>query len=239
MRVPLLALALLPLALTACSDDDPAPSARSATPSGAASLSPSPSLPPSPEPSLPGIASSATLPQPSPDLAVRLIGDGVDLPDGVVVFGDAFAQAQPRLLRFLGRPSKDTGTIEPFSAYGTCPGEDLRVLEYGDGALVLLFGTPTGGARPELSSWTLTGAGEGLPRARALVGDVTTFEFGPGTTLAELQDGAGETLQLLDDELTGPAFRVEDQSGGFYGTLTSSGPDAEVERVQAGEGCGE
>lgn len=237
MHVPLLALALLPLALTACSDGDRAPRAETGAPSATPSASPSPD--PLPQPSLSGIASSATVPQPSRDLEVQLIGDGLDLPDGVVAFGDGLEQVQPRLLRFLGRPTEDTGTIEPFGEYGTCPGEDLRVLEYGDGALVLLFGTPAGGARQELYSWSLAGAGAGLPRARALVGDVTTFEFGPGTTLAELQDGTGEALQLIDDELTGPAFRVEDQSGGFYGTLSSAAPDAEVERVQAGEGCGE
>ena len=239
------AVLLLPLALGGCSDDDgPAAGAASARPS--ASVSPpaapsaAPSAGPSPVPSSATgrIASSAALPLPSPDLTRRLTGDGLDLPTGVVAFGDPLSAARPALLRFLGRPTKDTGAIAPVGDYGACPPPDLRVLEYAGGALQLYFHTPAGGREPAFASWVLTGD-RALPQASALVGDVTTFEFGPGTTLRALQEGLGEALVLVQDEVVGPAFRVRDQSSGFYGQLSSTGLDGVVEAVQAGEGCGE
>lgn len=194
-----------------------------------------------PAPQVSGLESSLTVPRPSPDLAVRLIGDGIDLPSRVVVFGDTLEDAQPQLLRFLGEPSKDTGTIETLGAYGTCPGKDLRVLEYAGGALQLLFGTLEGATQMTFYAYTLTGL-EGdatqAPRASALIGDAATFDFGPGTTVAELQAGAGEALELLPaEEPLGPAFRLTDQSSGLFGTLSS--PTGTVDVVQAGEGCGE
>ena len=194
-----------------------------------------------PAPQVSGLASSLAVPQPSPDGGVRLIGDGVDLPARVVVFGDTLADAQPLLRRFLGEPTKDTGTIETFGAYGTCPGKDLRVLEYSGGALQLLFGTLDGGAEMTFNSYTLTdqqGDATTAPQASALIGDAATFDFGPGTTVAELRAGAGEALELLPaDEPVGPAFRLADQSSGFFGTLSS--PTGSVTAVQAGQSCGE
>lgn len=226
VRAPLLASAVMLLCLTACTDDpDGAPARASAVPSA----------------SLPGLASSAAVPRPTPDLTVRLTGDGLDLPTGVVAFGEPFTTVQPQLPRFLGRPSLDTGSTDPFSSYGTCPGSDLRVLEHAGGALQLFFGTLAGSSALTFSSWTLTGEGDAAaaPRASALVGDVTTFAFGPGTTLAALRQGLGDALTVADDELVGPSFRVQDQSGGFFGRLSGTGPDGVVESVQAGQGCGE
>lgn len=239
MRVTLALLALLPL--LACSSDPspPAPSATSATSSPAPSAGPSaePSTGPStgPSPVVTGLASSAPLPRPTPDAPVRLTGDGIEFPTRVVVFGDTFAAVQPDLLRFLGAPTTDTGPIDPFSKYGTCPGKDLRVLEYDGGALQVLFATREGDREMTVFSWALTAASDTTPRASALIGDVTTFEFGPGTTRAELEAGLGRTLELVDDELTGPAFTVKDQSGGFFGTFEGD----RVFFVQGGTGCGE
>lgn len=236
MRSPLLALLVLPLALAGCSDDDPRPQADA---SAVASSSASSSAPASsaPQPSLPGIASSAAVPLPSPDLTRRLTGDGIDLPTGVVVFGDALSQAEPALLRFLGAPSRDTGRIAATGPYGTCPGTDLRVLEYDGGALQLRFSTRQGGGQQVLTSWALTRESSDVPAASALVGDVTTVELRPGDSVRQLQQGLGGALVLAGDELVGPSFRVRDQSGGLFGTLTTVGPDGVVLTVQAGEGC--
>lgn len=150
-------------------------------------------------------------------------------------FGDSYAQSAPDLLRFLGAPSRDTGTINPFSAYGTCPGTDLRVLEYAGGALQVFFGTRRGARQMTVYSWSLTAPSAAAPKASARVGGRARFAFGPGTTLRQLEAGAGRTLRLADDELTGPSFRVEDRSGGFFGTLEGD----RVRSVSAGEGCGE
>ena len=97
--------------------------------------SPPPSASPSPSPSaVPGSVLSA----------IRLTGDGLDLPTAVVTFGDDYTEVRGHIVAALGEPTKDTGEIKSFSAYGTCPGSKLRALEYGDGALRVLFGDVIG-----------------------------------------------------------------------------------------------
>ena len=235
MRVTLALLALLPL--LACSSDPspPAPSTTSSAAAPSSSAVPSAQASAEPSPVVTGLATSAPMPRRTRGVPVRLTGDGIELPTRLVEFGDAFAAVQPDLLRFLGTPSTDTGPIDPFSKYGTCPGKDLRVLEFDGGALQVLFATKEGEQEMTVFSWALTAVSDTTPKASAFIGDVTTFEFGPGTTRAELKAGLGETLELVDDELTGPAFTVKDQSSGFFGTFEGD----RVFFVQAGTGCGE
>lgn len=57
---------------------------------------------------------------------------------GEVSYGLRPEEVLERLIPLFGAPTKDTGTISSFSAYGTCPGENIRVLEWG--GLHLLFG---------------------------------------------------------------------------------------------------
>jgi len=164
-----------------------------------------------------------------------MTGDGIELPTRVVTFGDTYAAVQADLLRFLGTPSKDTGPIDPFSEYGTCPGKDLRVLEYDGGALRILFGTMDGDQEMTIYSWALTEDSDSTPTASALIGDAATFEFGVGTTTAELEQGAGETLEVIEDEMLGTIFTIKDQSSGFFGNLKGG----TVTYVQSSAGCGE
>ena len=216
----LLACALL---LSACSEDPEPRRAASA---------------PSPVPS----ATAAPVPSPTPAaVAVRLTGDGIDTPAKVTTFGEAFDEVQPALVAALGEPTKDTGVVSSFSEYGTCPGSRLRVLEFGGGALRVLFGDVIG---PGITmyQWALVEQSPDVPQASALVGDVTTYEFGVGDTVAELRAGVqgGAELEVSPgDEVFGPSFRLTDQSSGFFGLLTGTADTDTVTQVQGGEGCGE
>jgi len=91
--------------------------------------------------------------------------------------------------------------------------------------------------------WALTpkGSPKSAPRASALVGDVSTLEFGIGTTVKQLRDAAATgTLEVREgDEVFGPSFSLMDQSSGFYGNLTNTKPTGTVTFVQGGMGCGE
>jgi hypothetical protein len=222
---------LLAVLLVGCGDD-PAPS----TAAGGLTASSEPS-------SGTSLLTGPPAPEDATPLEVRLTGDGIDTGDGLVAFGEAYDAVVDRLVAALGEPTEDTGEVEPFSEYGTCPGSRLRALEFGGGALYLLFGDVIG---PDLTlyQWTLTsfqGDAAAVPPASALVGDVTTFEFGPGTTLAEVRAGVADgTLEVVEgDEVTGSFFRLSDQSSGFTGFLDGPGEDATVTAVEAGEGCGE
>jgi len=232
------AVALLLGALTAgCSADGP-----SAPPSAGASASASAGAPAAGSPNAGPTTSAPVTTSAPPTSAGRLTGDGIDLPLGVVVFGLPVAQALPALEAALGRPTTDTGEQRSSGTYGTCPGTRLRALEYGGGALVVLFGD-VDGADLTMYSWTLGGRGsaQGLPRASALVGDVATFEFGVGTTLAALREGAGEDAVVVrpPDEVRTASFEVRDQSSGLTGDLTGPSPQDTVTSVRAGTPCGE
>jgi len=219
----LTALLLSQAALAGCgSDEGPRelqPAARSTT------LTPSP---------------SASAPPAAGD--VRLTGDGVDLPGVLLEFGAPFEAARTALREVLGPPSADSGPGPSAGAYGVCPGSTVRALEYGDGALVLLFGDA---ADPELRmfSWSLTdrGTASAVPAARALVGDVTTYDLAVGHPLTDLRTGTtGVELDVQPgDELLSASFRLRDQSSGLYGTLTSAEPDGTVTGLVAGSACGE
>ena len=215
------------LLLTACSDDREPPRAAPAP-----SAVTSPSAAPGPTPT----------PTPTPTAqAVRLTGDGIDTPQAVTTFGQTFDEVQPALVAAFGEPSKDTGVVSSFSEYGTCPGSKLRALEFYGGALNVLFGDAVG---PGITmyQWALVEPSEDTPKASALIGDVTTYDFGVGDTVAELTAGVqgGADLEVSPgDEVFGPSFTLMDQSAGFFGFLTGTTDADAVEFVQAGEACGE
>ena len=263
-RPPAVAL-LLVLVLAGCSDDSEPEAAAGASPSGAratpsASASAGPTTAPAPAasatastdpPPPPAAVPSSAAPDPAPPAApagrppaqvrpARLTGDGLDLPQGVVPFGTPVGSALPVLTAALGRPTLDTGVVSSFSSYGTCPGTQLRALEYGGGALAVLFGDVSGGGLTAYG-WRLTpqGSPADLPRASALVGDAATYEFGVGTTVAALREGAGAVEVTPADEILPASFRLRDQSPGLLGSLTGTGPQDTVTFVQAGQPCGD
>lgn len=182
---------------------------------------------------------------PEPGGDVELLGDGVGTTDGFIAFGDSFDDASARLRAALGEPDTDTGPIETFSVYGTCPGSELRVLEYDGGAFLFYFGDDSEFASGELHlyAWQVGSDEQGneSPRkATVLVGDVTTFSFGLGTTVAELRDGLiPDQLEVYDEEPFGPGFTVEAQNLPIQGSLTSTDDSGAVTWMHAGTQCGE
>jgi len=219
-----LALVAAALTLAACASSGSAPpTSRPPSPTSSPVLSPSPSPTPSVTP-------------------VRLTGDGVDLPDGLVEFGSDLTDVRARLVAALGTPTKDTGVGKSFSVYGTCPGQRLQGLEFAGGALRLLFGDVIGPGLT-LFQWSLVQEGrtQEAPKASALVGDVTTYEFGVGTLLGELRTAvATGTLKVTPaEDSVSASFRLNDQSAGLSGYLTGTSDTDLVTEVLGGEECGE
>lgn len=231
-----LAALLLSSVLSGCGSDDPPPALE---PAGRSAPAPSPTVTDDAATALSALPSAAAT---TGSAEVRLTGDGVDLPGVLLEFGAPFEAAQTALRDVLGAPTADSGPGPSAGAYGVCPGSTVRALEYGDGALVLLFGDAND---PELRmfSWLLTDQGDpaAVPPARALVGDVTTYDLAVGASVADLR--AGTTGVGLDvqpgDELVAASFRLQDQSSGLFGTLTSAADDGAVSGVVAGDACGE
>ena len=111
-------------------------------------------------------------------------------------------------------------------------------------ALGAIFGS-LGGTVIEVGGWTVLSRPDrpGHPWMHQVVarGDVSTYDLAVGATVADLR--AGTTGAGLDvqpgDELVAPSFRLQDQSSGLYGTLTSGADDGTVTGVVAGQACGE
>jgi hypothetical protein len=160
----------------------------------------------------------------------------------VLLFGTTFEKARTALQQSLGRPTRDTGVGTSFSEYGTCPGTKLRALEYGGGALVVFFGNVKGSALT-MYQWALQPKGnpKQVPQASAFVGDVTTYEFGIGTTLRQLKTHvATDTLKVTPGNGSqSPTFTLHDQSSGFSGQLSGTSDSDETTYVLAGRPCGD
>src|SRR3546814_799928 len=94
---------------------------------------------------------TTTAPGDDDSAAIALRGDGL----GVVSLGSEPDAAVSAVTAALGDPSLDTGWESSFGTYGTCPGTEVRAVEWG--GLVLLFtdGPTDFGYTPHLFAWRL------------------------------------------------------------------------------------
>lgn len=190
------------LAAVGCSDDDPPDRSEGTT----SSISD-------------GTTTTVTA---TPEIVLR--GDGL----GVVELGADPDEAVAAVTDALGEPSVDTGWEPSFSTYGTCPGENIRGVEWG--ALVLLFtdGETSYGDGRHLFSWRLTGAPPPLATANG---------FGYQATAADAEDLYPGAVEVVPAEDPFPAFLEIEVEGG---TITAFLDDEDrVTNLEAGVPCGE
>jgi hypothetical protein len=159
-----------------------------------------------------------------PDATIELRGDGL----GVVALGAPPDAAVTAVTAALGDPTADTGWQSSFSVYGTCPGEQVRGVEWDH--LVLLFtdGETDYSSGEHLFAWRITGAPPALGTASG---------FGYHATAAdaeELYPGAVEVVPP-DDPFPG-LLRIAAEGG----TITAYLDEHDVvTNVEAGAACGE
>jgi hypothetical protein len=200
------------LLVAACSDDDDEPAATTTRLETTTTVAPTTTAP-----------DTTTTAEPA-ESAIALRGDGL----GVVALGAAPDAAIAAVTAALGEPSVDTGWEPSFSTYGTCPGEQIRGVEWG--GLVLLFtdGDTTYGSGEHLFSWRVTGA----PPA---VSTPTGLGFGSTASDAEeLYPGQVETVPAEDPF---PAFLEIQAEGGLVTAYLDDG--ATITNLEAGAACGE
>ena len=210
MRCALALTVALAVVLPACSDDDPetAPSTSSTTaPAETTTSGPTTTAAPEPEPS-----------------ALALRGDGL----GVVEFGAAPDDAVAAVAAELGDPAQDTGWEPSFSSYGTCPGEQIRGVEWG--GLVLLFtdGDTAEGTGEHFFTWRVNGAPPAVATATGL---------GFGATAADAEELYPGQVERVPAEEPFPAFLDIQAEGGPLTAYLDDG-DA-ITNLEAGTPCGE
>ena len=210
MRRALALLLFAPLLLvSACSDDEP---------EAGETTSSTPTTPPSGG----STESTATAPPKPSELALR--GDGL----GVVDFGAAPDATVAAVVAELGDPAQDTGWEPSFSSYGTCPGEQIRGVEWG--GLVLLFtdGDTAEGTGQHFFTWRVNGSPPPIATATGL---------GFGATAADAEELYGGKVERVPAEEPFPSFlEIEAEGGPITAYLDEA--DA-ITNLEAGTVCGE
>jgi hypothetical protein len=170
------------------------------------------------------------------DVVVQLTDEGIDTGAVWVPFGTREADAVAALTAALGPPTDDSGWVDAFSVFGTCPPPVVRGVQWD--AFVMLF------TRAETDFWSA-----GVPHFFAwyytdVPPDLTTSEgLVIGDTIATLQSlYGGADLEIGEDPFD-PTAAVwsYDLVGwtGLSGYADSQDPSGVITSINGGRGCGE
>lgn len=146
---------------------------------------------------------------------------GVD-PEGVISY----------LKKRLGDPDEDSGYIDSYSQFGSCPGSRVRGVRWGD--LLLLFGDESTvvDGRLHFFSWKYGPVSASRPEPLGLK---TESGVALGTTVADLRR-LHPSVQIFSDEIFGAGFEIERT---LSGTLSSTERTGTVTILYGGITCGE
>lgn len=154
---------------------------------------------------------------------IVLRGDGL----GVVDLGATPVDAIAAVTTALGQPTRDTGWESSFSTYGTCPGEQIRGVEWDN--LVLLFtdGDTAQGTGEHLFAWRVTGAPPALGTSKGL---------GYRATVADAEELYPGDVEVTEPDDPFPGFvEIALEGGRITGYLDGD----IITNLEAGTPCGE
>jgi hypothetical protein len=170
------------------------------------------------------------------DASLELSDEGLQAGSTWVPFGAGDAEAITAISGILGAPNRDSGWIDSFSEYGTCPGTTVRGVHWG--AFVVLFTEAdtdfwTGGI-PHFFAWYYTSEPPELETTKGLV---------IGDTLATLEAlYGGPQLEISENPFdpTGSIW-LYDVAGwtGLWGYADGQDPTSDISSINGGRGCGE
>ncbi len=160
--------------------------------------------------------------------ALVLSGEGL----GDALFGTAPDEVVSYVQAILGPPTADSGWADPFSAFGVCPGTEVRGVTWGDLTLLFSDESDVAAGRRHFFSYTYGPPfGAGIQPA----GMRTEEGIGVGSTLADVR-AAYPGVEVFPPDIAGPYFVVDERLGGF---LTGTEEADTVLSVSGGIGCGE
>lgn len=172
------------------------------------------------------INSTTTTLAPGLELVLRSdgIGDarfGVE-PDGVIGYVKAI----------LGAPDRDTGWIDSFSEFGSCPGNEVRAVEWAN--LRLFFGDQSdfNSGRRHFYGWQY---GPPIDSEIGPLGPATDGGITVGSTVRDIMKVYPD-VEIYNDEIVGPGFEIE---ATLTGTLSDDAPSGLVLALYGGTACGE
>jgi hypothetical protein len=212
----------------------PSPSPAEPSPTESEPESASPSASPSP------VAAATPSPEPTdgPAPGDQLVAEQNGL--GLVSFGAAPDDVIAAVSIRLGEPDEDSDWQPLGSIYGVCPGTRTRVVRWGDLTTVFSDGPTDYGPEGQEHFFTYRIASND-PAGAAGQSPLTSDGIGIGSTRAQLEEAYGvDTLDITPaNELGGPYWSLYAEGPSLRGTLTDDTPEALVDTVEAGIGCGE
>lgn len=198
-----------------------------------ATTAPTPTSPPTTAPSTTTSSATTTTTVPDPRSLLVLEPDGL----GEVPFGMETSEALARLRELLGDPDEDTGWIPSFSAFGTCPGNEVRVVRWR--TLEVFFSDgPT--------DWGPAGVRHFFSYSNSALVDAPVLDLATreglriGSTVGDVRAFYGDDAVIADDPFFPPSFQYDVPGAGFLWGLVSGGePTDVVQSIAGGFGCGE
>jgi hypothetical protein len=152
--------------------------------------------------------------------------------------GDAIFGVEPEevieyIRSIAGPPASDSGWADPFSAFGVCPGTEVRGVVFGD--LLVLFSDESSVASGRRHFFAYAYGPplgfEARPAAMRTPEGITI-----GSTVAELRAAYPDVIVTPADDINLANFHVNDNLNGF---LTGAADTDEVHSIIGGVGCGE
>jgi hypothetical protein len=152
---------------------------------------------------------------------------------GTAMFGVEPEAVVSYVTAILGPPTADSGWADPNSAFGVCPGTEVRGVTWGD--LLLLFSDESGVAsgRRHFFSYTL---GPAFGASITPAGMATPEGIAVGSTVAALKSAYPGVYVYGGDDVFGPYYVVSENLTGF---LTGAADTDTVQSVIGGVTCGE
>jgi hypothetical protein len=160
--------------------------------------------------------------------ALVLRDDGL----GDALFGTDPEEVVRYVQAILGPPTADSGWADPFSAFGVCPGTEVRGVTWGDLTLLFSDESTVAAGRRHFFNYSY-----GPPFGVSIqpAGMRTITGIGIGSTVAELR-AAFPTVRVFPPDIADAYFVVDENFTGFLSGTT----DADTVRsVIGGMGCGE
>ncbi|MEX0846768.1 MAG: hypothetical protein WD023_03235 [Ilumatobacteraceae bacterium] len=151
---------------------------------------------------------------------------------GDALFGTEADEVVRYVQAVLGPPTADSGWADPFSAFGVCPGTEVRGVTWGD--LTLLFSDVSTVATGRRHFFNYV-YGPAFGVSIQPEGMRTDTGIGIGSTVADVK-AVFPTVMIFPPDIADAYFVVSENLSGF---LTGTTDDDTVRSVIGGIGCGE
>ncbi|MDJ0961301.1 MAG: calcium-binding protein [Acidimicrobiia bacterium] len=132
-----------------------------------------------------------------------------------------------------GDPDEDSGWIDSFSGFGTCPNDEVRVVRWGD---VQIFNTRSTGEDGTFFTWEITDPADNREDKELMTGQGVRWN----DTMAQVKVAYGSRVTIeYVDVFDFWLFYVDGNPSGIRGTFTGGDHFDTIFLLGGGIGCGE